>query len=121
MPDDKNPSPLSLKATDTRDWYAWSPTPDEFHIIGEVQIPHPGIDLSLTPKSTQNDPSILLLDLNLKQRDGAWPMVPTWKNAALQKAPLTSVQVFYQGTKVADIPVRTVASTSGAESAAAKS
>lgn len=69
---------------ETRDWYAWNnkmpPRPDEFHIVGEVQVPNPGVDVELVRREPQGiNPAIILLDLILTQRPGIWPQVLTWK------------------------------------------
>lgn len=38
---------VSCKGSRTRDWYAWNnlmlPKPDDFHVVGEVQVGNPGI------------------------------------------------------------------------------
>jgi len=42
---------------ETRDWYAWNdlqpPGPPHFHVVGEVQVPNPGVHTLLVPKSPQ--------------------------------------------------------------------
>ena len=39
----------------TRDWYPWNnlmpPPPDDFHVVGEVYVPNPGVDVCSHPRS----------------------------------------------------------------------
>ncbi|HJU40844.1 MAG TPA: hypothetical protein VJ724_14835, partial [Tahibacter sp.] len=74
----------------TRNWYAWinkmPPPPDDFHVVGEVEVPNPGIEALLTVRSPQGiNPDILLLDLHLFQKPGVWPQVVTWVQARYDK------------------------------------
>jgi hypothetical protein len=108
---------LPCQGTETRDWYAWlnlmPPPPDDFHVVGEVYVPNPGVDPFLTPRVPQGfNPSILLLNLYLIQRPGVWPAVQVWKQARYDKigAPIkyTQVQIFCDEEVIADIPVQEV-------------
>ena len=69
----------------TRNWYGWNdlmpPGPVTAHVVGEVQVPNPGVIAKLVPHVPQGiNPAIKLLDLVLIQRPGIWPMVLTWVN-----------------------------------------
>ena len=96
----------------TRDWYAWNntmpPKPDEFLVVGEVQVPNPGVDVVLVPRNPQGiNPKILLLDIHLHQRPGIWPQLVVWKPARYDKvnANYESVQVFCGNDVIVTIPV----------------
>ena len=102
---------------DSRDWHAWinlmPPGPNQLHVIGEVQVPNPGVDPILVTKHPQGiNPSILLLDLHLIQRPGIWPDVVVWKQARYDKivhgAQYRQVQVFCGSKVIADIPVEII-------------
>jgi hypothetical protein len=87
------------------------PKPDDFHIVGEVQAPNPGVDPLLVPRTPQGiNPRILLLDLVLVQRPGVWPQIVVWKQARYDKVNVTydQVQVFCGGVEIASVPVETV-------------
>ncbi len=108
---------LPCAGIDTRDWYAWlnlmPPKPDDFHVIGEVFVPNPGVDPFLTPKVPQGiNPQILLLDLHLIQQPGNWPQVFVWKPARYDKVPstihYTQVQIFCGDEMIADVKVEEV-------------
>jgi hypothetical protein len=98
----------------SRDWYArldrMPSSPDGFRVVGEVYVPNPGIDPFLTPTQPQGiNPMILLLDLYLIQKPGAWPRVVVWKSVRYDKvkpnAKYTQVQVLCGGTIIAGIAV----------------
>ena len=96
----------------TRDWNAWNdlmpPKPDEFHVVGEVQVPNPGVDVLLAPRLPQGiNPRILLLDLILIQRPGNWTQLLVWKQARYDKlnAKYESVQIFFGADVIATMPV----------------
>lgn len=118
MPDERAEGRcLPCKEIQTRDWYAWinlmPPPPDEFHVVGEVYVPNPGVDPFLTPKNPQGiNPEILLLDLYLIQRPGIWPRVFVWKQARYDKivreTRYKQVQIFCDDQLIADIPVHIV-------------
>jgi hypothetical protein len=99
----------------TRDWYAWNdmmpPKPDTFHVVGEVQVPNPGVDVLLVPRTPQGiNPKILLLNLILVQRSGLWPHLVVWKRAHYEKvnADYESVQIFSGDEVIANVPVEIV-------------
>jgi hypothetical protein len=106
---------LSIPRVDSRDWYAWNdlqpPGPPRFHLTGEVLVPNPGVHPLLVRKAPQGiNPTILLLDLLLKQEPGLWPQVMVWLPARYDKTPgyYRQVQIFSQGTLIADLPVQDV-------------
>lgn len=103
----------------TRNWYAWidkmPPPPDQFHVVGEVEVANPGVEALLQVRNPQGiNPAILLLDLHLVQNPGMWPQVITWVQARYDKvlAPgstcYTDVEIFYQNDPVARVPVQIV-------------
>ena len=68
----------------TRDWKAWNdlmpPKPDYLHVIGEIEVPNPGVEPLLRPSEPQGrNPLILILDLYLCQMPGMWTQALTWK------------------------------------------
>jgi hypothetical protein len=108
---------VPCKGIKTKDWYAWinlmPPRPDDFHVVGEVCVPNPGVEPLLALKEPQGiNPDILLLDLFLYQKSGIWPQVVIWKAARYDKIPLktkyTQVQIFCEDEVIADIPVEVV-------------
>ena len=107
---------LPSAAVQTRDWHAWNdfmpPAPDYLHVTGEVQVPNPGVDPILVVKEPQGiNPSILLLDLYLRQSPGIWPQIVCWKPVSFQKLitdKYTEVTIFSEGTQIASIPVKDV-------------
>ena len=108
---------VSCQGAPTRDWYAWNnlmpPKPDDFHIVGEVQVGNPGIVAKLFPKEPQGiNPDILLMDLVLVQQPGNWPQVVTWVTARYDKILINStykrVEIFCEGNKIADVEVKDV-------------
>lgn len=81
---------IPCQKVDSKDWYAWinlmPPPPDDFHVVGEVLVPNPGVDPLLVPKNPQGiNPEILLMDLLLIQRPGIWPQHLVWKQARYDK------------------------------------
>jgi len=106
--------PISCQGAETRDWYAWNnkmpPKPDDFHIVGEVQVANPGIDVAIIPRVPQGiNPKIFLVDLMLRQQPGIWAQVLTWKQVRYDKVMVNSdyesVNVFCGGEVVADVNV----------------
>jgi hypothetical protein len=100
---------------ESRDWYAWNdlqpPGPARFHIVGEVRVGNPGVEALLVPRVPQGiNPSILLLDLILKQQSGTWPQIVVWVPARYDKvrAHYTQVQVFHGADKIADVQVQDI-------------
>lgn len=103
----------------TRNWYAWlnlmPPKPDDFHVVGEVEVGNPGILAELHERVPQgSNPDILQLDLHLVQRPGVWPQVMTWAQCRYDRivCPGISawklVEIFHDGERVALIDVETV-------------
>lgn len=99
----------------TRDWYAWNntmpPKPDQFHLVGEVQVPNPGVDVVLLPRIPQGfNPRILLMEIHLHQRPGIWPQFVVWKPVSYSKVngDYDSVRVFHGNDLVVDTPVEVV-------------
>lgn len=108
---------VSCEGVATRDWYAWNnlmpPKPDDFHIVGEVQVGNPGIVAMLCPREPQGiNPDILLMDLILVQQPGIWPQRVVWVTARYDKvlvnSTYTSVTVFCEDTQIIDVPVENV-------------
>ncbi len=108
---------LPCEGLESRDWYAWlnkmPPPPDDFHVVGEVYVPNPGIVPILVPRVPQGiNPAILLMDLVLTQLPGIWPQVFVWKTVRYDKVGRNflykQVQVFCGDEVIADIPVEVV-------------
>jgi hypothetical protein len=106
-----------VDVVNAKGWYAWTnlqpPPPNNFHVVGEVLVPNPGVKAILTPKEPQGiNPTILLLDLILVQQPGFWPQVITWVPARYDKvvigSPYKSVQIFSGDTAIAEVPVEEV-------------
>lgn len=101
----------------TRDWYAWNnlmpPKPDDFHIVGEVQVGNPSITAMLCPQEPQgNNADVLSMNLILIESAGGSIQVLTWVPARYDKILLNStykrVEIFYESQKIADIPVEDI-------------
>ena len=93
LSDTSEPKNLSFSERNvaTSDWYAWNnampPGPTTFHVVGEVEVPNPGVEVFLVPKVPQGiSKDILLLDLVLVQRPGIWPQLVMWKRADYEKS-----------------------------------
>jgi hypothetical protein len=108
---------IPCKEIKTKDWYAWlnlmPPPPDDFHVVGEVYVPNPGVEILLTPKEPQGiNPQILLIDIYLLQKPGNWPQNFVWKPARYDKillaAKYTQVQIFCGDQVIADLTVAIV-------------
>lgn len=118
MPSLENITEASVvKVSESKDWYAWinlmPPLPNDFHVIGEVLVPNPGVKAVLTPKVPQGiNPTILLLDLILIQQPGPWPQVMTLAEARYDKTvsgnPYKTVQIFSEDSPIAEVPVEEV-------------
>jgi hypothetical protein len=99
----------------TRDWYAWNnlmpPKPDHFHIVGEVEVPNPGVDAELVLRPSKSKKTIAF-DLVLTQRPGLWPQVLVWKPVRYDKvmtsATYSKAQVWCGEKKIEEIPVEDV-------------
>ena len=99
----------------TRDWFAWNnlqPSgPSRFHVTGDVHVPNPGVDALLVPRVPPVlNPTILLLDVILKQAPGTWPQVFVWAPVRYDKVPgyFQHVQIFAGGKVIADVPAHDV-------------
>lgn len=108
---------VSCTGAPTRDWYAWNnlmpPKPDDFHIVGEVQVGNPGIVAKLYPREPQGiNPDILLMNLILVQQPGIWPQFLTWVPVRYDKiimnSTYTSVNIFCGDDSIANIQVENV-------------
>ena len=117
MSDRTEAGTVSCKGAKTREWYAWNnlmpPRPFQFHIIGEVQVPNPGVEALLVPREPQGtNPRHILLDLILIQKPGIWPQVLTWVQARYDKVlrgkGYEQAQVFCGDETIADIEVENV-------------
>jgi hypothetical protein len=103
----------------TRNWYAWlnlmPPKPDDFHVVGEVEVGNPGVQAELHYKVPQGiNPAILQLDLHLVQRPGIWPLPMTWVQCRYDRILCPGmpgwkqVEIFHESERVALIDVETV-------------
>jgi hypothetical protein len=106
---------VAVEANKTANWYAWNnlmpPPPPSFHIIGEVEVPNPGVDVFLfehVPQGT--NPKILRLDLVLVQRPGVWPQLVVRKQVRFDKynAIYDQVVIFSDGAPIAEVPVNNI-------------
>lgn len=101
----------------SRDWHAWintmPPGPNQLYVIGEIELPNPGIKTFLTPREPQgSNPTHLQLDLYLLQRPGLWPQMVVWAQAHYNKivpsAIYTAVEIFHEDTLIQQIEVQTI-------------
>lgn len=115
--DDMGSSVLDLPSIQSRNWYAWNnqmpPKPDDFHIVGEVDVPNPGVDVELTARVPQGiNPDIFIADLIFVQRPGIWPQVVATKQVRFDRVLVNSnykeVQVFVAKKLIVKIPVETI-------------
>lgn len=113
----ENPCVLDLPCVATSNWYAWNnkmpPKPDDFHIVGDVEVPNPGVDVELIPATPQGfNPAILLMNLILTQRPGIWPALITTKQVRYDRVLVNSdyeeVNVLLSGKMIAKVAVDTV-------------
>ncbi|MGD2132419.1 MAG: hypothetical protein PVI23_06460 [Maricaulaceae bacterium] len=103
----------------TRDWRAWEdrmpPGPPSFHVTGAVMLPHGGYDVTLTPTTPQGfNPAILMLDLNVTERDGPHTPAVETRGARYDIDPYDAgsprydeVNIFYEGEMIARVEVQT--------------
>lgn len=104
---------LPCRSTESQGWYAWldqmPPGPQKLFVIGEVLVGNPGIEVRLGRKVPQGiNPAILLLDLEMRQLPGIWPMVLVWKPVRYEEETsieVTEVDVFCGDAMIAQIPV----------------
>lgn len=96
-----------------KEFYAWvnlmPPQPDDFHVIGGVQVGNPGVVAALTKRHPQGfNPQILILDLSLIQQPGLWPQIVTCAQARYDEIvkwddTYSSVEVYSDGLLLATI------------------
>jgi hypothetical protein len=104
---------LPCTSAETQGWYAWldqmPPGPQKLFVIGEVLVGNPGVEVRLVRKAPQGfNPVILLLDLEMRQLPGMWPMVMTWKPVRYEEEAMVDFQevgVFCGDAMIAQIPV----------------
>lgn len=101
----------------TSNWYAWNnkmpPKPDDFHIVGEVEVANPGVLVELAPRVPQGiNSQILLMDLLLVQQSGIWPQQIVKRQVRYDKVLVNSdyveVNVFFERKLLIKLPVETV-------------
>lgn len=78
------------------------------NVHGQVRVGNPGIEAQLT-KILDENPNILLLRLDLKQRSGAWPQVEVLAPAVyaapqIGDGPFERCQIINGEVTVVDIP-----------------
>jgi len=88
------------------------PPPDELHVVGQVVVANPGVDVELVEKVPQGiNPSILMLDLHRHQRPGMWPQVLAVKPVRYDRVlpprhpHYTYVDVFENGKRIQHLKV----------------
>jgi hypothetical protein len=74
----------------TRNWKAWldlePPTLSTFHVVGEVEVPATNKEAVLTKADPQGtNPSILILDLAVRDTGEAGEQAMTWREAHYQE------------------------------------
>ncbi|MEQ1759979.1 MAG: hypothetical protein ABL986_16815 [Vicinamibacterales bacterium] len=93
---------------ETGAWYAWNNMMplqlDHIHVLGSVDVPNVGVYPELVLRVAQGaSPSVLLLELRLRQQAGIWPNAVVRKQvqhrAVLRAMPYSRV-VIYVGSKV---------------------
>jgi hypothetical protein len=106
---------INPQTSTTQNWYAWNnrmpPGPPSFHIVGDVQVPNPGVEVFLTEHHPQGiNPADILLDLHYYQRPGIWNQMVVWKHVHYEKARAHYARaiVLSGGSVVADIPVHDI-------------
>ena len=77
-------------------------------VAGQVKVPNPGVIARLSLLLDEN-PDILLLRLDLKQRQGVWPQVETWVDAEYARAlvddgPFDRAEIIYGEVIVLRVP-----------------
>jgi len=83
-------------------------------VMGEVQVPNPGVEVSLSYAVPQGiNPAILLLRIEFYQRPGIWPQVLTWKQVHFARistgpANYTQADVVSGGLIAVHVPVQHV-------------
>ncbi|HUP25803.1 MAG TPA: hypothetical protein VNB06_23040 [Thermoanaerobaculia bacterium] len=110
---DRAGSQLACAGIRTRDWYAWAdtmpPSPHELHVIGQAEVPNPGVEPLLTARPPSGDPRTLHLDFSLHQEPGSWPSASVWKpmrfDRALEGVALRRVVVYCGEDVIADVAI----------------
>ncbi len=74
----------------THGWYAWNnlmpPKPDDFHVIGCVEVGNPGVEVYLCERTPQGpNEEHIQLDILLYQKPGPWPGVVTTREVTFSK------------------------------------
>ena len=100
----------------TKDWYAWINkmplSPPTLNITAEVLAANSGMTTELTVRKHQGfNPAILMLDLNLHEKQGNHPQILTWKQVRFAKPAHTKylqVEIFYKGESVKVVEVEEV-------------
>jgi len=98
----------------SKDWYAWlntmPPKPDDFHVVGDVEVANPGVEAFLVRRSPQGIVAeALILDLHLAQRPGNWIQQISWTQARFDQVitpgspNYKTVEIFYGGERIAFI------------------
>jgi len=98
----------------SKNWHAWlntmPPKPDDFHVVGDVEVANPGVEAYLTMRSTQGTvPQALMLDLHLVQRPGNWIQQTSCAQGRFSRVmapnstPYTTVEIFYNSERIAFI------------------
>ena len=113
--------PIGCNVIDSWDWSAWNnkmlPKPDDFHVVGQVLVANPGIEVMLVERVPQGiNPEILLLDLYTYQLPGRWQSDNDSNRASKQvrfdkvlvNSDYKSVTVFCSGETIAEIEADTV-------------
>lgn len=102
---------------ETKDWYAWNnlmpPMPNDFHVVGKVLAPNPGVIGELTERVPQgSNPNYKLLNLHLIQRPGLWPQIMTWINVRYDELPslhlYTHAEIFDHDEVIAQMTVSNI-------------
>ena len=108
---------VDCRGAPTQGWAAWNilmpPPPDDFHLVGSVQVGNPGVTATLTPRVPQGiDPQILIIDLSLHQQPGMWPQIVVWTTARYDEGAsnqrYTQVQIYCGSDKIQDVAVTDV-------------
>lgn len=107
---------IPCKGAQTQGWFAWAdempPGPPALHMVGEVEVPNPGVVALLVPDDRPGIPETLALALRLVQRPGAWPEVVTWTSVRYDRHDFQGGQneaVVYCGDDVAaHVPIQIV-------------
>lgn len=95
----------------TRNWHAWlnlmPPKPDDFHVVGEIQVGNPGVVAELHVREPQTGGAgELQLDVHLVERPGMWAQVMTWVQARFDRVlppgshGWSTVAIFHDGSEI---------------------